>query len=344
MGILDGVPGFEDVEPAYGDERHRGQLRIAERLVDRHRDRLRFVHGIGWHVWDGMRWARDTNGAAMRAAINTVRAAYADLGDLDRGAQAQLLADIHRCESATGLDGVLRIAGSVLPIAVSVDQLDADPYLFNVTNGTLDLRTGQLRPHNPRDLVTKVAGCGYDRKADAPRFEQFLAEIQPDPATRSYVARVLGHALVGQVTEHLLPICTGSGQNGKSTLIDTVMAVFGDYAMAAEPDLLVDRGAVHTTGQADLLGVRWAVCSETDEGRKLAAANVKRLTGGDKVRAATDAPRQHRVHPQPHRRDGHQPQTEGRRGRPGAVAAASYCPVRRRRREAGQAAQGPPRT
>ncbi len=87
------------------DEQHRGQLRLAERLVLRHQHRLRHVHGVGWHVWDGTRWARDLDGAAVRAGIETVKAAYADLPGLDRQGQQELLSDIRRCESATGLIG-----------------------------------------------------------------------------------------------------------------------------------------------------------------------------------------------------------------------------------------------
>ena len=182
---------------------------------------------------------------------------------------------------------MLHLAGSLHPFATAVDQLDSDPYLFNVRNGTLDLRTGQLRPHNPDDLITKIAGCGYEPDATSTTFDKFLADVLPDEEVRRFVARILGHALVGKVVEHLLAIFTGTGANGKSTIIETAMAVLGDYAIAVEHDLLVEHSgtSVHTTGQADLLGVRLAVCSETDDGRRLAAATVKRLTGGDKIRA-----------------------------------------------------------
>ena len=267
------------------DEPIRGQLRFAERLVRRDRDALRYVHGIGWHIWDGARWAPDLDGASVRLAVDTVKAAYDDLHRLGRDDQKELIADIHKCESAAGLDGMLRLAGSMLPFAVSVGQLDADPYLLNCQDGTLDLHTGVLRPHDPADLLTKVAGCGYDPDASSPLFERFLRDVLPDDAMRAYIGRIFGHALVGKVIEHTLPILTGSGCNGKSTLYSVVMAAFGDYAIAAEPDLLVDKGAAHPTGQADLLGVRLAVCSETDNGRRLASATVKRLTGGDKIRA-----------------------------------------------------------
>jgi putative DNA primase/helicase len=266
-------------------EQHRGQLRMAERLVRREARGLRHVHGVGWHVWDGTRWALDRDGEARRRLVDMLKAAYRDLADHDRDGQKELLSDIHKCESDSGSKGVLSLAGDLHPLAVRVQQLDADPYLFNTTSGTLDLRTGLIRPHDQTDLLTKVAGCGYDPAAQSDTFDRFLIDVLPDSAMRAFVGRLFGHAMVGRVIEHLLPIFTGVGQNGKSTLLETVTAAFGEYAIAAEPDLLVDRGAVHTTGQADLLGVRMAVCSETDAGRRLAAGTVKRLTGGDKVRA-----------------------------------------------------------
>ncbi len=267
------------------DDQHRGQLRFAQRLVAEHHHQLRYVHNVGWHSWDGARWARDPNGEAFRAAVQIVKAAYLDLPDLDRQSQQELLQDIHKCESANGLAGLLQIAGNLLPLAVSVDQLDADPFLFNTKSGTLDLRTGELRRHDPNDLLTKVANAEYDPRARSETFDRFLEDIQPDPVVRAFLARLFGHTLLGTVREHVLPILTGTGSNGKSTLVETVQEVLGDYAISAEPDLLVERGSTHTTGQADLLGVRLAVCAETDKGRRLAAATVKRLTGGDKIRA-----------------------------------------------------------
>lgn len=267
------------------DEEHRGQLRMAERLVQRHAGRLRFAHGLGWYVWDGTRWAPELDGASIRAAVDTVKAALRQLARLDGDDREKLFKDVRRCETSGGLDGILKIAGSLKPVAIPAAGLDSDPFLFNNQSGTLDLRTGRTRPHDPDDLITKVAGCGLDEAADAEPFERFLSEILPEAEVRQFVQRLAGYAMLGRVTEHVLPIFTGTGQNGKSTLINLIKQAFGDYAIAADPDMLIERGSTHPTGQADLLGVRLAVASETDEGRSLAAATVKRLTGGDPIRA-----------------------------------------------------------
>ncbi|MEU0150898.1 DNA primase family protein [Micromonospora fulviviridis] len=267
-------------------EIHRGQGRIAERLVAAYGDRLRYAHGLGWHIWDGARWAPDRDGAPQRAVWAVLRHALInEVPYLTEPARSQLVADVRRCETAAGVDGVLRIAANLRPVAVAAVQLDADPWLFNLPNGTLDLRTGELRAHDPADLITRVAGCGYEPHAAGPVFDRFLAEVLPDPDVRAFVQRLLGSAMFGQVRDHVLPILTGTGCNGKSTLVELVRDVFGDYGIAAEPELLVERRGAHPTGQADLLGIRLATTTETDEGRRLAAATVKRLTGGDKIRA-----------------------------------------------------------
>lgn len=267
-------------------EQHRGQLRMAERLARRYAGKLLHAHGIGWHYWDGARWAPDRDGAATRAVVAIAKAALHEAAEMGKGqARDDLYSDVKRIESAAGIKGTLEIAGSLRPLAAAADRLDADPFLFNTATGTLDLRTGQVRPHDPADLITKVAGCGLDPHAHGPVFTKFLTEILPDEQVRGFVQRLFGYTLLGQVREHVLPIFTGVGKNGKSTLLDVVSDALGDYAISAEPDLLVDKGSSHPTGQADLLGARLAVCSETDKGRRLAAATVKRLTGGDKVRA-----------------------------------------------------------
>lgn len=268
-----------DQRPDIG-EQHRGQVRLAYRLARKYPTDLMHVHGIGWHVWDGTRWVEDTIGAAKQAVCETYRDALADsLHDKD------LQMDVRRCESAAGIAGVLDIAASLATFARTVDDLDKDPELLNVSNGTLNLQTMALLPHNPADRITKVCNAAYRPGATSTRWDAFLGRVLPDPELRAFLARYVGQALYGRTLEHRLAILTGTGRNGKGVFYGTIGRVLGDYAMVGEPDLLMHREGAHPTGQFDLRGRRWVVVSESDEGRKLAEATVKRLTGGDNIKA-----------------------------------------------------------
>lgn len=182
--------------------------------------------------------------------------------------------------AATGTVCGGAVVGAACGSALIVDVLSDTP-------GTgLDLRTGQLRDHDPADLLTKMAGAAYDPHAASTAWTGFLEQVQPDPAMRAFLARLFGHALEGRVVEHLLPICHGDGANGKGTFISAVLAALGDYADAADPELLTARTFdAHPTGVADLFGLRLAVLHEGDAGRRLAEGTVKRLTGGDRLKA-----------------------------------------------------------
>lgn len=261
-------------------EQHRGQARMAYRVAAAYPDRLMHVYGLGWHFWDGRRWAEDDVGAAKRAVLDVLRQALSESLD-----DKELRADVRKCESAAGVAGVLDLAVALEPFAATVADLDADPYLLNVDNGTLDLRTFELRSHDPADRITKVATGAYRPDATGEPWAAFLDRVLPDPEVRAFLARLVGVGLLGVVREHVLGILTGEGRNGKGTFYGTVNHTLGDYAHAADPELFLHRDGAHPTGEMDLRGRRWVTVSESDEGRRLAAATVKRLTGGDTIAA-----------------------------------------------------------
>lgn len=257
-----------------------GQVRIANMLADTYADKLLHVHGLGWHYFDGKRWALDDIGATKRAVLDVLQAALAaSLTD------KELRKDVRKCESATGIAGVLAIASALEPFAATVRDLDSDPYLLNLDNGTLDLREMEIAEHNPADRLTKVTRAAYSPDTQPGAWDEFLTTVLPDADVRAYLQRQSGVALLGKVIEHVLPIWTGTGANGKSTAVGGLTWALGDYAMTAEPDLLLHREGAHPTGQMDLRGRRLAVVTETDEGRKFAEATMKRLTGGDTIKA-----------------------------------------------------------
>lgn len=274
----------EDGRPASGDgEHHSGQVRMAYRLAERYRDELLHVHGLGWHHYDGRRWAVDDGDTrARRAVLQVLRDALAEsLGD------QRLRADVKACESASGIAGVLAIAASLVEFAATVADLDADPHLLNVANGTLDLRTRQLRPHDPADRLSRVTVGAYDPDADQGAWNGFLASVLPDEAERGYLQRVIGQAIYGGVREHLFPVLIGTGANGKGTAYGAIGHAMGDYSTVINPDVLMvrERGGIGGPEMMQLLGARLVIGSETAEGRKLDEALMKRLTGGDELTA-----------------------------------------------------------
>lgn len=264
-------------------EQHSGQVRLAYRLARSHVARLLFVRGIGWHHYDGTRWAEDDRGYAERAVLNVLSDALAE-----SVTDKVLRADVAKCESDSGIQGVLGVASRLVEFAATVADLDADPALLNCANGTLDLRTMELRAHDPADRITKVTKAAYDPAADPRVWAEFLASVLPDEPERGYLQRVVGQALHGRVTEHLLPVLIGSGANGKSTLYGAVLAALGDYGTVIDPALLMSHDRGRGSGGPELmqlLGARLVVGSETEEGRKLDEPTMKRLTGGDRLTA-----------------------------------------------------------
>lgn len=264
-------------------ELHSGQVRLAYRLAASHAEMLMHVSGLGWHCWDGSRWAIDERGAAVRAVIAVLREALGDsLFDKD------LLKDVARCESDSGIRGVLGIASALEEFAFTVADLDADPYLLNCVNGTLDLQTMTLGRHRPRDRITKVTRAAFDIDAVSDEWTVFLERVLPDAEVRGYLQRLMGLALLGKVIEHIFTIATGTGANGKGTAYNAILHALGDYGHVAESDLFMAAKSnpnAASPAQMGLLGKRLVVVSETERDRPLATALMKNLTGGDPITA-----------------------------------------------------------
>lgn len=272
-------------ERAASGARNTTDLGNAERLIDRHGDDLRYVHAWGRYlVYTGQRWEPDQCGTAKSKAAETVRNIYHEAGDaLDEGARKALASHAKKSEAQSRIEAMLSLAEHM--VAVKPDDLDRDRWLMNVKNGTVDLRTGELRPHQREHLVTKLAPVEYDPNATAPNFEAFLEQVLPSADLRRFVQRAVGYCLTGDVSEQVLLFMYGAGANGKSTLINAVLAMLGDYGMQAAPELLTAKPGTHPTELADLQGARLAASVEVEDGRRLAESLVKQLTGGDRIKA-----------------------------------------------------------
>ena len=183
---------------------------------------------------------------------------------------------------------MISLARSEPGIPVTPRELDSDPWLFNVVNGTIDLRTGQLREHRREDMITMLAPVVFDPKARNTIWESFLDRVLPDPALQGFVQRAAGYSVTGDCSEEVLFFPYGSTQTGKSTLLRALAKTFGDYAMTADfgAFLARDRNAGGPRNDiAAMSGKRMVVSVEVDPGQRMGEALVKQLTGGDDVRA-----------------------------------------------------------
>lgn len=232
-----------------------------------------FLHG---------RWQQDGSGNVARVSLSSYLAeaadAYAEVGD-DK--EAKVLKSLRKTNDVLGM------AAALAQSHARDEDFDRDPWLFNCANGTLDLRTGFLRDHDPADKLRGIAPTDWDPEALASTWDKFLNEVLPDPDVRSYLQVLLGMSLVGQTVIHVLPVFVGSGRNGKGTLIHALTSVMGvDYSGPVDKSLLIStKFESHPTKLMALKGKRFVMASETEQGDRFASASLKALTGGDAITA-----------------------------------------------------------
>lgn len=250
-------------------------------------DRIRYaVDEQRWYVWDGRRWAPDARNRVLdltKVVINTIRAD----GQASEGEDRQRLLNWARdSENITRRRAMIAGAESEPSLVVNVDQFDANPDLLVVRNGTLDLRTGQLRQSSRDDLCSRLAEVDYDPDA---RCERWLGHVNllcdGDPALAAYLRRAVGYSLTGDVGARSFFFLEGSGSNGKNAFIEPIMMMLGSYAQTATTALLTGGDEQHPTILADLLGARLVFVDETRQGKALNVERVKALTGSKRVKA-----------------------------------------------------------
>jgi putative DNA primase/helicase len=284
-----------------------GDLFNAECLIQRHGETLRYCHvWKRWLYWTGTHWQRDHGNYVMECARETMKALGHDA--VDRADQA-LLKHVAKSLNHQPLDRMIRQASTLPGVSVEPQEMDTQAWLLNCTNGTLDLRTGGLRPHDPDDLLSKCLTIAYDPTATCPEWHKFLWRIMggtvpnPDNDSLGYLAtqdkadlsaqrligflqRALGYACTGDTGEECLFLLHGAGRNGKSKFLSTIKTLLGPYAKTADMQSFLHRDRETVRNDlADLAGTRFVCASETNEHTRLADGLIKQLTGNDNIKA-----------------------------------------------------------
>ncbi len=266
----------------------------AEVFVKHFGSNLRYLPAQGeWLLWnaDEGRWVYDdlliVNQLAMQFT-RAMRLAAAQLTNSDKG--KSLFLHALSSDSRSGLDAMIYVARAF--VAIRPSQLDADKYLLNCVNGTIDLRTGILRPHRQEDFITKQVPVIFDPDARSEEWEQFLqTSMQNDEEAINFLQRAVGYTLTGDNREEVLFFLHGkTGKNGKSTFRDAIKTILGDYSKVASfgsfQEMTFSSGGKSASPDiARLAGARFVSASEANAGIRLDAALIKTMTGRDPLTA-----------------------------------------------------------
>lgn len=276
-----------------------------ERLAACGADSLKYDTNQGWLTWDGKRWRPDSKALAMTVAKRVVKdmvpealgllEAAGDVEDEEQRTNAEAhakaaLKHAYVSQGAARIRAMLELAETEPEIAARTEDFDQSPYLLNVSNGTLDLQTGELRPHRREDKLTRLVPVNYRPDAECPNWLRFIDRISGgDAELARYFKRMAGYILTGSSQEHAIFVLYGDGQNGKSTFVNALERITGEYAAAVDAKSLLHRRGTASSGinndLARLKGVRLAHASEPDMGSMLDEALLKKLSSGERVTA-----------------------------------------------------------
>lgn len=237
-----------------------------------------------WLVWDGRRWVKDETGL-VGSMVNGVccNASGEILRSEPNAGKADRLAS--KVASKSVALGVEVLARSERRVARAVDEFDRDPWKLNTTNGVVDLKTGELTPHDATQDLSKIAGTGLGAGSNE-RWVKFLGEImQGDQEMIDYLQRIAGYSLTGNVDEHAFFFCYGTGRNGKGVFIETLTSLLGDYANVAPMDTFISNryGRGNSADLAMMRGARLVTAQEIEDNRRWDLARIKTMTGGDRI-------------------------------------------------------------
>jgi putative DNA primase/helicase len=255
--------------------------RLAETIADEvFAERFAWCKALGWLQWTGRRWVEVTEEAVLEAAR---RFALAQFGKAHEDRKCGAIEGWHSTLKANRLRGVVILAKGI--VEREATAFDADPDVLNTPGGVVNLRTGELFPHDPELLLTKITRGCYRPGYVHPDWEQALTGIPED--SRAWFQVRVGQAITGHPTpDGLIPVLQGGGENGKSAFTtDGIVPALGDYAAPVSAKLITSSKDEHSTERADLRGQRFLIAEELTEDRALNVTAIKQITDVGSIKA-----------------------------------------------------------
>ena len=261
------------------------------RVFDSFGEKIRYSYiDRRWMYYDGRKWCTDSTGAIKRMVDEVVEKMrfelkqYVEVAEDEDEAEKQFLKHIKSSRSNKAKTAMIKETEHRVPVLPS--QLDTSSSLLNTTNGIINLRTGELLPHDSTKMLSKIAFTEYTDKIDHPIWDSFLeTTFQGDKDLIRYIQKAIGYSLTGSVQEQCAFFCYGEGLNGKSTFLDTISDIMGDYAINIQPETIMVKktNGGPSSDIARLKGARFVTCVEPDEGMRLNEGLIKQLTGEIKL-------------------------------------------------------------
>lgn len=267
----------------------------AQRFVDLFGDKVRYCYtDKRWLWYDGRKWCTDMTGAVKRLADKAVACMSAELKvyeqtDADEGTDMAKTFEKHMKSSRSNKSKNAMLNEVMHHVPILPSQLDRYKAALNTPGGVIDLKSGALAPHDPKNYFTKITAVEYSENADCPRWTAFLDDIfGGDKDLIRYVQKAVGYSLTGATSEQCAFFLYGTGRNGKSTFLDIIRDIFGDYAANIQPETIMVRSNQSTAINSDiarLKGARLVTSVEPNEGVRINEGLLKQLTGDDTVTA-----------------------------------------------------------
>ena len=292
---VEDLPGFIDINPFTPEKKNRyrwDDIGTSNHFADSYKNICRYCpEAKSWYIYDGKVWKIDVGGVVTSQYGKAFTFHLLDCRKHlnDDNQRENWIKYVAKRIQKKSRDIMISDASSVYP--VSIHKFDKDINLLNVQNGTIDLQNFKLKPHNPDDLLSKIANVSYNETAKCDRWERFITEIMQDDTDKAeFLQKALGYALTGDTSEECFFIFYGNTtRNGKGTTAETALHILGDYGRTAQPETVAQKqnssGSGPSEDVARLKGARFVNMSEPDKGLRLNAALVKSMTGGDTITA-----------------------------------------------------------